>query len=264
MIDIPSLDPCTDILDTDKIMITHQNGTTETINGTNFNKRTQIISASSKTITGTPLKTGDVVRVFFTADITGSDTTTALSLTYNGTNYNVKVAKNGSLVNFVAYNMGGTPAVYKYCQAYTELELLYDGTQFIIVGNPVVISSNTFLKYANELTIKDIIDNNLYNLVTSSAIYNHVGDRVITVPATLANDADLDDITVSNRIKMYTAAYSVSRLNTPSGWNGGLLLSYKAATFGFQIAFNYTDSEIHFRNYYSSQGWKSWKKISVV
>lgn len=149
MITVPSLDPCTDILDTDKIMITHSNGTTETISGTDFNKRTQIISASSKTITGTPLKTGNPVRVFFTADITGSDTTTALVINYNGTNYNVKVPKDGSLVNFTAQNMGGSPVVYKYLQAYTELELYYDGTQFVIVGNPVVISDGDYIIYAD-------------------------------------------------------------------------------------------------------------------
>lgn len=149
MITVPSLDPCTDILDTDEIMITHQNGTTDTISGANFNKRTQIISADSKTITGTPLKTGNVVRVFFTADITGSDTTTALALTYNGTSKNVKVPKDGSLVNFTAQNMGGSPVVYKYCQAYTELELLYDGTNFIIMGNPKVISNVDYSIYAD-------------------------------------------------------------------------------------------------------------------
>ena len=146
---IPSLSSVTDILDTDQVMITHSDGQSYKIAGSELNKRNQIIIASSTTITGTPLKTGNVVRVYFTADITGANTTSALVINYNGTNYNVKAPKNGALVNFVASNLGGSPVVYKYLQAYTTLELLFDGTQFVIVGNPVVISTADYTIYTD-------------------------------------------------------------------------------------------------------------------
>jgi len=146
---IPALDPVTDILDTDKIMVTQSSGQTYTISGANFNKRNQVVIASNTTVTGTPLKTGNVVRIYFTADVTGVNATSVLKINYNGTNYNVKVPKNGALVNFTAQNLGGSPVVYKYLQAYTTLELIYDGTQFVILGNPVIISTSTTRIFAD-------------------------------------------------------------------------------------------------------------------
>lgn len=152
---IPSLDPVTDILDTDKIMVTQSSGQTYTIDGASFNKRNQAVIASSTTLTGAPLKTGNIVRAYFTADITGVNTSTGLVLNYNGSNKNVKVPKDGALANFTAQNMGGSPTVYKYLQAYTTLELLYDGTNFVIIGNPVVISSSDYTIYADGNRIYD-------------------------------------------------------------------------------------------------------------
>ena len=38
---------------------------------------------------------------------------------------------------------------YKYIQAYTTLDLVYDGTQFIVVGNPVLVSTNSYSIYAD-------------------------------------------------------------------------------------------------------------------
>lgn len=166
---IPSLNPVTDILDTDKIMVTQSSGQTYTIDGASFNKRNQAVIASSTTLTGAPLKTGNIVRAYFTADITGVNTTTGLVLNYNGSNKNVKVPKDGALVNFTAQNMGGSPTVYKYLQAYTTLELLYDGTNFVIIGNPVVISSADYTIYADgtktyKKTCKILTTNNLNTL----------------------------------------------------------------------------------------------------
>lgn len=101
---------------------------------------------NSTTITGGTLYNGAVIRVMFTSAITGSNTTTALSLTYNGTAYTVKVGKQGSLSNFVASYVD---SAYTYLQAYTTLELAFDGTQFIIIGNPVVLSSSDYTIYAD-------------------------------------------------------------------------------------------------------------------
>ena len=105
------------------------------------------LSTATKTLTGSTLEAGSSVRVMFTADITGTDTTTGLSLVYNGSPIAVKVNKNGSLSNFVAVET--STGVFKYLQAYTVLDLLYDGTQFIINGNPIVLSSTDYIIYAN-------------------------------------------------------------------------------------------------------------------
>ena len=147
MITPAELQTTNDILDNDIVMITHNDGETETISGLDLNKRNQTIIASSETITGAPLKTGNVVRVLFTQDITGSDVISPLVINYNGTDKTVKVNKNGTLVSFVAANIAS--GVYKYLQAYTTLEMVYDGTQFIVIDNPVVLSHPLYTIHAD-------------------------------------------------------------------------------------------------------------------
>ena len=104
-----------------------------------------VIMADSATLSGVAISAGSAVRVLFTADLTGSDATTGLQLTYNGNAYAVKVGKNGALADFNAYEVES--GVFKYLQAYTTLELMFDGTQFIIIGNPVVLSSADYTIY---------------------------------------------------------------------------------------------------------------------
>ncbi len=147
MITPQELQTTNDILDDDIVMITHDNGDTEKISGADLNKRNQTIIASGTTITGAPLKTGNVVRVMFTVAITGNDTATPLVINYNGSDKTVKVNKNGTLVYFVAANVSS--GVYKYLQAYTTLEMVYDGTQFIVIDNPVVISDPLYTIHAD-------------------------------------------------------------------------------------------------------------------
>lgn len=147
MITVPSLDPCTDILDTDEIMITHQNGSTDTISGANFNKRNQVIISANTTLSGTPLKPGNVVRVLFTEEQSASNGSTAFVINYNTENITVKVCKSGALTNYIPFTTSN--GLYKYCQAYTFFELLYDGTNFIIMGNPVVWNALKNTIYAN-------------------------------------------------------------------------------------------------------------------
>lgn len=144
---VPGLDSTGDILDTDMLMITHSTGLTEKLSGLEFNKRNRIIIANNLTITGAPLHAGNVVRIYFTADIMGVNTSSAMVINYNGTNYNVKAPSNGSVKNFTATDMGSS--TYKFLQAYTTLELLFDGTQFVIIGNPVVISSADYTIYTD-------------------------------------------------------------------------------------------------------------------
>ena len=84
----------------------------------------------------------------------------------------MKVPKNGTLANFVASDLGGSPTVYKYLQANTMLELLYDGTQFIIIENPVVISGSNFRINADGSRLVNEVTSNNMNSVTSNAVYD--------------------------------------------------------------------------------------------
>ena len=131
-----------------------------------------VIMASGATFSGVAISAGSVVRVLFTADLTGSNTTTGLTLTYNGNAYAVKVGKNGALAAFVASEISS--GVFKYLQAYTTLELMYDGTQLIIIGNPVVLSSENNTIYADGLQrVNSVADGNK-NIVTSNAVFQSV------------------------------------------------------------------------------------------
>ena len=109
------------------------------------------VTASSTTITGPLLVNGGTIRVMFTAAIAGNDTTTGLTISYNGQSKAVKVYKEGSLENFTAAKISweDTNVVHRYLDAGTTLELLYDGTQFIIVNNPIVLKSIRHTIYAD-------------------------------------------------------------------------------------------------------------------
>lgn len=106
------------------------------------------IMASSRTITGVPsIDSNNIIKIMFTADIAGSDTTTGMTITYNGTGYPVKACKDGgSLVNLTAHTINGST---KYIQANTIIEFVYDGANFVVIGNPVVLSGDGYEVHAN-------------------------------------------------------------------------------------------------------------------
>lgn len=109
------------------------------------------VTATGTTITGPLLVSGGTIRVMFTAAIAGTDTTTGLTISYNGQSVAVKVYKEGSLENFTAAKISweDASAVYRYLDAGTTLELLYNGSYFIIVNNPVVLKSIRHTIYAD-------------------------------------------------------------------------------------------------------------------
>lgn len=138
------------------------------------------ISASTTTITDAPpLQNGIALRIFFTSEITGTDNTTVLQISYNGTTYNVKVPKDGALSNFVAVEVSS--GVFKYLQAYTTLELLFDGTQFVIIGNPVVLSGSNYLYYADGSHNTNTVASGNMHSVTSNAVANVMQSAITLV-----------------------------------------------------------------------------------
>lgn len=178
---IPALDPCSDIQDTDLILVTHSNGLSEKTTGEVINKRSRAIIADSTTITWLPIKSGNVVRIFFTVELTAVNGSTALVIKYNNVNYTVKVPRNGSLVNFTAYDLGSN--TYKYLQANTELDLLSDGTNLIILGNPVMLSTADYTIYADGIRRVNAVTSGSKDMVTSGAVK--------TIADTKANQTDL-------------------------------------------------------------------------
>lgn len=134
--------------------------------------QTSVISSANTTVNGAPLYNGANIKVMFTSALAGTDTSTALVLNYNGSNIAVKVPVNGALADYTAkaVDESGTTAYY-FCQAYTTLELLFDGTYFVITNNPVVISNSDYTIYADGLKRVDSVNSNDKNMVTSNAVY---------------------------------------------------------------------------------------------
>lgn len=110
------------------------------------------IVTTSTTITNAPsIVSGNVVKVMFTQDIAGTDTTTGFLLSYNGSSYPVKVYKDGVLANFTAAKVSWleSSAVYKFLDGGTVLELIFDTTEFIIINDPVVLKSSRYAIHAD-------------------------------------------------------------------------------------------------------------------
>ena len=139
-------------LEGDKVSINYSNGCFSVIPQT---AGSLTVTATSSVVNGAPVRIGSTVRVLFTQDVTGA-ANTGLVLTYNGVSIPVKVGKNGSLGALLPLDVGG--GTYKYLQAYTTLEMTYDGTQFIVLGNPVVISNSHYTVYTDgSITYQNVV-----------------------------------------------------------------------------------------------------------
>jgi hypothetical protein len=114
-----------------------------------------IVEATSATITGPVLGNSGIITVLFTADLSASDNTTGLVITYNGNPINVKVSKDGVLSPFTAANIGWgkTTPVYRYLDAYTTLSLYYNGTNLIILDNPIVLKNEAYSATLSQYSI---------------------------------------------------------------------------------------------------------------
>jgi hypothetical protein len=101
-------------------------------------------SGTSISVSGPALQSNISLKLFFTGDIIGSDDSTGLSIAYNGSSPIPLMAnRHGSLTALKAKKVATSPDVYKYIQAYTTIEVFYDGTQFIVMGNPIVLSDSS-------------------------------------------------------------------------------------------------------------------------
>lgn len=162
---------------------------------------------NSKTITGVAtLSSGSVLPLYFTADIDGSNIEQTLTLTYNGTPYAVKVSQNGSLVDFSAQHIG---ADYKFIQANTAIDFMFDGTNLVILGNPIVLSSSTYIYHADGFNEKEYVRN----------------QSTLSAVETLVNSTRLGDNTYANAYECPYDGYIYIARPSSYGWNGTLWFS---------------------------------------
>lgn len=156
---LPTINTNTGLI-TDAVLFERESGGVHSVQKMTMNEVGRIVSSTrvnvpvivtnSTTINSATLEINDSIRIVFTADITGSDTSTALELTYNNSVIPIKVPKNGSLVGLYAHELyEGGVYVYKYLQAYTTFDLYYDGTNFVLLENPIVLSSADYTIYAD-------------------------------------------------------------------------------------------------------------------
>ena len=125
--------------------------------------------AKTVSITGFTLYTGVTVKVMFT----NGNSNNAPTLNVNSTGAkNIKVVKAGSKITPPVHTgkwRGATTAKTEAWQPLTTLELMYDGTDWVIIGNPVVedyfSETQSYTVYANGL-----IEQWLSNVSNSNSI----------------------------------------------------------------------------------------------
>lgn len=106
-----------------------------------------IVSLADTNITNLTINTGDTLKVTFDSNVEGEDTSTPFTLSYENTDYPVKAYKEGQLVSIYAKEL--TTGNYMYIHKGVFLDLWFDGEQFIVIGNPVVLSGVDYKVYAN-------------------------------------------------------------------------------------------------------------------
>lgn len=172
------------------------------------------ILAANTTVTGPRLGIGGNVKIMFTADISGADGTTPLTISYNGTSLAVKVCKNGAKAEVYAQEVSA--GTFKFIQAYTTLEFVFDGTDLVIVGNPVVLSSSDYTIYADGSVGQYIPDWENATLVLSTAgTYTLLKDGFLSMEC-----SGHDDYGVAVRLKSNATSSIEYLLGSAQGWSG--------------------------------------------
>lgn len=187
------------------------------------------ISASSKTITGRTIAAGSVLRIMFTAAITGTDTTTGLAITYNGTSYPVKVASQGALSDVVAYEVSSS---YVYIQANTSIDFSFDGTYFVIEGNPLVYKDSDLLRYADGSIVRFPISSvtNSPAPITSSAVQSAINGLPLVAAVASSTTVTGPDLSTNFAVKvMFTSTITGTDTTT------ALSLVYNGSTIPVMV-----------------------------
>lgn len=196
---------------------------------------------STNSITGPALKANMAIRVMFTADIVGNDDSTALNLVYNGIGVPLKATKDGNLVNVYAHEISS--GTFKYIQAYTTLDIIYNGGNFVIVGNPVVLSGSGYTIYADGFNSVDqyvvgveVKTNKIW--IDGNGIRHSIYRKVIQVNARAISGTNIPTGLPSGSeiINMWVR----SQWSTNEGWNNDYMVN--DTQFVSQMASVYTIS----------------------
>lgn len=191
------------------------------------------ISASTTVIDNIPISNNSSIKVMFTADISDTNATggiTPLEITYNGVSIPVKASKDGALVDIFAKEVQTN--IWKYLQAYTTLELVYqsdyDGQgnpAFIIVGNPILLSDTYYTIYADGLKIQNTIDDS-HNLVQSQTLKIALNNKANIFHTMVAAQSVTDIQLLENRTLLIMGSW----------YSYGGLFAYVTRAWGGTIA----------------------------
>lgn len=112
---------------------------------------TTAAGTATKSITypGFILQTGAVARVLFVNENSEANPTLRVN---SETAVAIKALKGGTKIAPPVHNWkwrGASTATDETWQPYTQLDLMYDGTDFVILGNPLVEDGDTYSIYAN-------------------------------------------------------------------------------------------------------------------
>ena len=106
-------------------------------------------ATKSITYPGFILQTGAVARVLFVNENSEANPTLRVN---SETAVPIKALKGGTKIAPPVHNgkwRGASTATDETWQPYTQLDLMYDGTDFVILGNPLVEDGDTYSIYAN-------------------------------------------------------------------------------------------------------------------
>ena len=99
------------------------------------------------------------------------------------TSYPIKSYQNGVLDNLQIHEI--TQTDYRVIDPNTCIELYFDGTQFVVVGNPLVLSSSDYSIYANGKIVDDkdnlLSDRETVTITTTDTTMDYDGYLYISV-----------------------------------------------------------------------------------
>ena len=213
-------------------------------------------TANSAVVIGPTLFVGGSIKVMFTNNITASDTTAPFVINYNGADITVKVPRNGSLIDYKASAVNN---INYYCQAYTTLELAFDGSNFIILGNSVIYSNTDITIYTDGLKRVNSVSENDKNMVTSEAVYNTMKSLPFENFIELKTE-DLNDIIENG---LYYTNNIDTLLNKPTGDNMYNLFIFvyrnPKAMRVLQLLYTLNLEKLYIRRFQSE--WSTWKEL---
>lgn len=185
------------------------------------------------TVTGAPaILAGDIIEVLFTEDITGTDDTTAMSISYNGTSYTVKVIKEGVLSDFVATEL--TSGNFTYVDAYKYVEFMLNANnQFVILGNPIVLSGEDYALRAGGYGTIDSVKEGDMNAVTSNAVAKRILSYGVASPEQPSSTMFVSIDASYNNVSNYQPFSGSANTAEEGAWIG-----YKHSGSGICIFYN--------------------------